>query len=43
MGYLKCVDGVDFSDDDPAAESAKGLSGALANIAVSGNQSDLKH
>lgn len=42
LGYLKCVDWVNLSDDDSATESTKGLSGTLANIAVSGNQSDLK-
>ncbi len=42
-GYLKSIDGINLSDDDSATESTEGLSGSLANIAVSGNQGDLKH
>merc|ERR1719347_1886350 len=40
-GGLESVDWVDFSDDDPATESPKGLSRALAYVTVASNNSDL--
>merc|ERR1719481_1566468 len=40
-GCLESVDGVDFSDDDPATESPQGLCRALAYITVASNNSNL--
>jgi hypothetical protein len=40
-GGLKSVDWVDLGDDDAAAESAKGLGRAFADVAISGNHGDL--
>jgi len=38
---LECVDGVDLGNDDTAAEATEGLGTALADITVSGDESDL--
>jgi hypothetical protein len=41
LEYLKSIDGIDLCDDDSASEAAERLGGSLADITVSGNQSDL--
>jgi len=40
---LQSVDRVDFGDDDTAAEAAKRLGGAFANVTVAGNQGNLEY